>query len=82
MRTCGAKHEGDNNSSEKHSRSQGAGMNSGVETYDENFIMKAYLNNYLYNEFEYIPKDYSTSLSKIQELVAKKVNLNLSFLKY
>ena len=57
-------------------------MNGGAETYDENFIMKAYLNNYLYSEFEYIPKDYSTSLSKIQELVAKKANLNLSFLKY
>ena len=30
MRTCGAKHEGDNNSSEKHSRSGSAGMTGGA----------------------------------------------------
>ena len=86
-RTCGAKHEGDNSSSQRHRhQSKSTGMTGGAApvegNYDENFIMKAYLNDYLNNEFEYVPRDYSTGLSKIQELIAKKAKFNFSFLKY
>ena len=35
MRTCGAKHEGDNNPSEKHSRSGSAGMTGGAARIEE-----------------------------------------------
>ena len=79
MRTCGAKHEGDNNSSEKHSRSESTGMTGGAapiyELTDEEreyFINKELRNN----------ARYSSSFAALQEYVELNNSSNEAYHKY
>ena len=81
MRTCGAKHEGDNNSSEKHSRSQGAGMNGGAAEIDLNLNDRVkYYNNILSADIQ--EKLSSEQFLKLQTIIAKNIPFPYDFLKY
>ena len=81
MRTCGAKHEGDNNSSEKYSRSQGAGMNGGAAEIDLNLNDRVkYYNNILSADIQ--EKLSSEQFLKLQTIIAKNIPFSYDFLKY
>ena len=93
MRTCGAKHEGDNNSSEKHSRSQGAGMNGGAAEIDLNLNDRVkYYNNILSADIQeklsseqladLQSKIMSEQFMKILDITNKKIAFPYDFLKY
>ena len=68
MRTCGAKHEGDNNSSEKHSRLESAGMNSGAAN-----LWNAPSEDVLIHSDKYIEDKINQGALYKQQMIAKYI---------